>query len=104
VLALGTIPALALAKSHVSLPTSNITVTPTSAMEAPATKTSSRVIHGKVSKASARRHSAKSRKGTALHHKKAVKGVSSHKKTASAKRKTVAGKTRTSSHKVLRVG
>lgn len=98
-LALGTLPALSLGKPHVSLPTSSITVTPTSAMEAPATKTSSRVTHtrsARSSKASSKHRSLKHRKGTAWHHKKAVKGVSSHKKTA--------GKSRKTSNKVLRVG
>lgn len=99
-LALGTIPALSLAK-HVSLPTSSITVTPTSAMEAPATKTSSRVTHARshrVIKASNKHRSLKHHKGAAWHHKKSVRGVSSHKKTASA------NKTHKTSNKVLRVG
>lgn len=106
VLALGTIPALALAKSHVSLPTSDITVTPTTAMEAPAAKTSSRVTHlksAKASKASTKTRTSKHHKGTASHHK-STKGVSTHKKTSSAKAKAVSSKTRkASSSKVLRL-
>ncbi|HEY2585553.1 MAG TPA: hypothetical protein VGI81_07310 [Tepidisphaeraceae bacterium] len=83
-LAVGTIPALGLAKSHVSLPTNNITVTPTSAMEAPVTKTSSHVTHAKVSKASHKKHrSSKHRSSAAVHHKS--KASASHVKKASSK-------------------
>ena len=83
VLAVGTIPALALAKSHVSLPTNNITVTPTSAMEAPVTKTSSRVTHAKVSKTSHKKHHRvhhKTKTGTS--HVKKTSLKKSHKSTA----------------------
>ena len=108
VLALGTIPALAFAKTHVSLPTSNITVTPTSAMEAPAARTSSRVTHAKsaqVAKASTKHRVSKHHKATASHHGKASKAAGMHRKTAAAKKKTVSSKThKASKHKVVRLG
>jgi hypothetical protein len=109
VLALGTIPALALAKSHVSLPTSDITVTPTTAMEAPAAKTLShvtRVKSAKVRKASTKTRTSKHHKGTASHHVKSSKAVSTHKKSASAKARVRAASNKahkTSSSKVIRL-
>ena len=110
VLAIGTIPALSFAKSHVSLPTSNITVTPTSAMEAPAARTSARITHAKsakVTKASTKHRTSSHHKATTAKHSKSTKSVSSHKKAAtSAKKKTVSSKTHkaSSAHKVVRVG
>jgi len=97
-LALGVIPALGMARSHASLPTSNVTVTPTS-LEAPiAPKAKSRITHSaktaKVSKASVHSHkSTHHRKtGTATKHKSHTashhaKTVSSHKKTSTASKK-----------------
>ena len=108
VLALGTIPALSLAKSHVSLPTSNITLTPTSAMEAPAARTSSRVTHARSAKATKTSHkhrTGKSRKATSSHHRKTGRASGLHKKTTAHHKKSVTSKThKASSHKVIRVG
>lgn len=108
-LAAGTIPAIGLAKSHVSLPTSNITVTPTSAMESPAARTSARVTRvksaAKVTKASSTKHrTARHSKGSASHHKKGTSASLKKKPGAAHVKKAAATKSHKSAHKVVRVG
>jgi hypothetical protein len=88
-LALGAIPAIGLAHTHVSLPTSSVTVTPTS-LEAPAfSKAKSHVTHASkapVRKASVRKHhhvkhhvkKSSTRTKPAVGHAKIVKKTSLH--------------------------
>jgi hypothetical protein len=93
ILALGAIPAIGMGRSHVSLPTSAVTITPTRAKTRTSLKTS-HVVH----KTSARVHKASTRKHTAVRsHAKRTSAVS-HRKASPVRAKTAA-----SSHRVKSV-
>lgn len=101
VLALGSIPAVGFAHSHVSLPTSAVTVTPTG-MEAPAAaKTRSQITHAKtakVQKASIRKHTAAQHKKTGASHRKPTtaqhaKKAAHHAKPSSQHKKLTSSRT-----------
>ena len=96
ILALGAIPAIGMGRSHVSLPTSAVTITPTG-MESGAPVTTSHVTRRvTVFKASSRKHA--SVRTHAKHRK-----LQSHRKAKVSHRKAQAGRTKSVSHRTHRV-
>jgi hypothetical protein len=93
VLALGAIPAIGMGRSHVSLPASAVTVTPTSAKPRTSLKTSH-----VVRKTGARVHKASTRKHTAVRAHAKRTAAHSHRKTSLSRAKTAS-----SSHRVKSV-
>jgi hypothetical protein len=97
VLALGVIPAVGMARSsHASLPTSGITVTPTS-MAKPAAKPASRVTHVTAAKA----HTVSHKRHLVKHHRKAsskqtkTTAASKHGKTSASHKRVVSHRAKT---------